>query len=70
MRSPTVSAYGLRLPRMMKRGRMPASRIVAIASMAQSQRLSTSNRATFTNVGRSPNALRIAVTSVAASGFR
>src|SRR5438552_3122784 len=44
MRSPTVSAYGLRLPRMRKRGRMPASRIVAIASMAQSQRLSTSNR--------------------------
>ena len=37
---------------MSSRGRAPVSRMKAIASMAQSQRLSGSNRATFTNVGR------------------
>src|SRR3989454_3854327 len=64
MRAPTVSAYGLRLPLISRRGRVPASRIAAIASMAQSQRLSASKRATFTNVGLSPNAARRGAASV------
>ena len=54
----------LRMPRMTNRGRMPRRASWRIASIAQSQRLSTSNRATFTKVGRSPNALRSASTSL------
>ena len=40
MRAPTMSPYGLRLPRIRSRGRAPVSRMKAIASIAQSQRLS------------------------------
>src|SRR5439155_179490 len=50
--------------------RAPASRINAIASIAQSQRLSGSNRATFTKVGRSPNASRSGRASAGGSGFK
>ena len=70
MRAPTMSPYGLRLPRMSSRGRAPASRMNAIASIAQSQRLSGSNRATFTKVGRSPNASRSGRASAGGSGFK
>src|SRR6267143_1373495 len=50
-------------------GRAPVSRMKAIASIAQSQFLSGSNRATFTNVGRSPNASRSGRASVGESGL-